>query len=803
VTTQKLALWALLAWFATGCDEGGSEQTAPLGGSGPTTVGGTGPTAPAGGNPATTAGAGGIGATLTCTLAQSCEPGGSDDPGTPVTTTLSSTDQQEAATLAQQLSGVSSITAQQFATRYATSLGTASPGYDAASVVGMAALQASTLALNEAELGELKARGFTISERLKFPSYVYGLETFYALDLPLFVSADSILYAIHQSYDSLLRDLELTALFPTLKRMLGSMRAGFERARGAGIPEQALVDADLYLTVAASLLAGTQQPTVAGASAEEVACMLRGIQGLQGCVQHKVFGVSRVFDFSQFTLRGHYTQNVDLGRYFQTMMWLGRVDLRLIETQPDATQRFNRRQLEAALALRELFDASSRVDWTTIDRTVGAFVGEHDSMTPPQLDALLADLGVTSISQLATVPDQTIAQAIIGGRYGTQRISSHIMVNATQDPTVTLPLSSIFLIFGQRYVVDSHVFSNVVYDRVKPIDVPPRMLPDPLDAAFAAFGNDQAGQLLGPEVATYGYAPNLTRMRVLVDAHPEQYWDDNLYTHWVGALRSLSTAAEARDTASVGLPSVAGTEAWGRRLLNSQLASWSELRHDTLLYAKQSYTTGMTLCDYPDAYVEPYPAFWAKILAFAEHGKALVAELGLPTTGTLAAGGAGAYFDRLGKAATILKEMAERQRTGAPHDAAHIAFINQAVRTLRGGGCGGGADASDATGWYADLFYDIADKVAYDPNIADVHTQPTDEQGSPVGHVLHVGTGMPRLMVVTAENCSGPRAYVGLVSAYFERVTDDFKRLTDEEWSTELLGQTPADVPWMSDLVVR
>jgi hypothetical protein len=34
-----------------------------------------------------------------------------------------------------------------------------------------------------------------------------------------------------------------------------------------------------------------------------------------------------------------------------------------------------------------------------------------------------------------------------------------------------------------------------------------------------------------------------------------------------------------------------------------------------------------------------------------------------------------------------------------------------------------------------------------------------------VGRVLHVGTGEPRVMVATVDTCSGPRAYVGVVSA--------------------------------------
>jgi hypothetical protein len=92
------------------------------------------------------------------------------------------------------------------------------------------------------------------------------------------------------------------------------------------------------------------------------------------------------------------------------------------------------------------------------------------------------------------------------------------------------------------------------------------------------------------------------------------------------------------------------------------------------------------------------------------------------------------------------------------------------------------------------------------PTIADVHTQPTDEGGAPVGKVLHVGTGYARLMVLTANTCTGPRVYVGPVSSYHEEITQNFQRLDDPTWEQRLLGATaqqPADVPWMSSLIAR
>ena len=142
-------------------------------------------------------------------------------------------------------------------------------------------------------------------------------------------------------------------------------------------------------------------------------------------------------------------------------------------------------------------------------------------------------------------------------------------------------------------------------------------MPNPLDVAYAALGNDQAASLLEPELRKYPYAPALESMRRLADEHGDAFWGANLYNLWLGALRALSPTADIAQGG--GLPAVARTEAWGRRMLNTQLASWAELRHDTILYVKQSYTSGAA-CEFPDAYVDPYPAFYARLQAFAAGG---------------------------------------------------------------------------------------------------------------------------------------------------------------------------------------
>jgi len=224
-------------------------------------------------------------------------------------------------------------------------------------------------------------------------------------------------------------------------------------------------------------------------------------------------------------------------------------------------------------------------------------------------------------------------------------------------------------------------------------------------------------------------------------------------------------------------------------MLNAQLASWAELRHDTLLYAKQSYTVGLT-CEYPDGYVDPYPEAFQAIAAFAEQGKGVVEQVEAAAPPPAYLDGASSYFERLHSAASLLAEMAEHQRTGTPHTAEHLAFINQTVSVEEG--CGD----PYAVGWYPGLFYGAADPLEEDPTIADVHTAPGD--GGSLS-ILHVGTGFAQLMVVTVDTCSGPRLYAGPVSSFHEVV--DESRLNDEEWSAMLSSESPREVPWMSSIM--
>jgi hypothetical protein len=121
-------------------------------------------------------------------------------------------------------------------------------------------------------------------------------------------------------------------------------------------------------------------------------------------------------------------------------------------------------------------------------------------------------------------------------------------------------------------------------------------------------------------------------------------------------------------------------------------------------------------------------------------------------------------------------------------------------RTITGP-CSSGEEIPD--GWYADLYFGWLTSRKPAPTgrsdivVADVHTSPTDEGGDMVGWVLHAGTGpLNMAFVVTTVPEVGDVAFVGPVSSYYEYVTSDFKRLTDEEWKAEYAGLIASRPSW-------
>src|SRR5262249_55793960 len=153
----------------------------------------------------------------------------------------------------------------------------------------------------------------------------------------------------------------------------------------------------------------------------------------------------------------------------------------------------------------------------------------------------------------------------------------------------------------QKFALDSWALSHLVYDDVLwDGEKVQRRVPSGLDVAFAVLGNDQVVPELTDRMERHdgrpfrdglNYQHNLTAVRRVIDSQTEPAWHENVYQSWLACLRELSRA-----TTEAKYPEAMRGRAWALKTVNTQLASWAQLRHDTVLYVKQSYT-GIPLCE--------------------------------------------------------------------------------------------------------------------------------------------------------------------------------------------------------------
>jgi hypothetical protein len=132
-----------------------------------------------------------------------------------------------------------------------------------------------------------------------------------------------------------------------------------------------------------------------------------------------------------------------------------------------------------------------------------------------------------------------------------------------------------------------------------------------------------------------------------------------------------------------------------------------------------------------------------------------------------------------------LRTVAEKELAGTAASAEERAFLRAAVEVKSSKSCGG--PRYFLSGWYPKLFPNPKASMEWDPSVADIHTQPTDEGGHPVGKVLHVGVGNVNLAAFVVPGHDGKtRACLGPVFSYYELIEGNFNRLTDEKWKERI-----------------
>jgi len=642
------------------------------------------------------------------------------------------------------------------------------------------------LKLTDYEKSLLNKNGFFVTERISSPDIIPMFQSIYNADLPIFITTDAILKAFHESYDQILKGVEISFLIPKLEEMLTAMQNNFSildtRYSSDTTFTKMLKDVDLYLSVAHKLL-NFNAHTFYSDNTAELINKLSEIDALT-IVNEPIFSTTpRKLDYSQFKPRGHYTDSnyPQLASYFKAMIWLGRIEIYLIKPSEGdflPTDHDIQRQISDSYLISELINTSlSKTNYDQFEKVISSFVGDQDNVTLDQLNSVFISADIKSINDLKSTDNIKRFQDTLSTKpFAGQKILSQLLMDNPLNTDKIEPASS-FLLFGQRFVVDSYITSNVVYDRINA----KRMLPSSLDILFA-LGNSASAQLLKNELDTFQYSSNLAGLRYLIDSYGSDFWDKSVYNLWLNSIRSLNPP-----TVRSGLPAFMQTGAWWQQKINTQLASWAELRHDNILYAKQSYSA-MTTCSYPYGYVEPIPAFYNALKEMANQSIEKFSNLPVNLNNEKV------YLTGFALTMDTLQTIASKELNNISLDEKESNFIKSILYTVTSnGGCGG--PVVTINGWYNKrLIYNNPQLGTYlipDNVVADFHTAPTDATGGLVGWVKHAGTGSVNLCVVVANLPGvGNVAFAGPVSSYYEYTTTNFLRLTDDDWQKTYLSQS-------------
>ncbi len=635
--------------------------------------------------------------------------------------------------------------------------------------------------LTEGQRAMLLSEGFVISPSA---SDVLFHEYYSALGdrgMPAFVTTDAMLHTFHILYDYSLRELETNVFYDDIlglsEVMLAASIEQYNAAPG-GLRDAATINVSFFAVGLSLLDPGNALLDGVPSTVHDELALIDSADGIH---VSPVFGYRE--DYSQYVPRGHYTRSDLLGRYFKAMMWYGRLTFLLKE--PVQTQA----AILSCLSLSDTMvgDRSSFEVWESIYATTAFYVGDADDLTILNYAGVIADVYGETVTY-DEILDAHLFSAFMEKAWALPdpRINSSVISDkdTLEDDTKG------YRFMGQRFILDSYIFSELVYGNVlgyygdgEPFTLvysdagPIRGFPRGLDV-FSVLEFELASDILEAEGDTdyVGYDDQVAKLRGEVGAYTISDWTKNLYTSWLYTLSAFSHDSDE------GMPSFMQSGAWDYKRLNTALGSWAELRHDTILYAKQSYTFEATCMpgepSYP-AYVEPEPEVYGRLLALTR-----MTRDGLDARGLLR--------DEIGEKLSLLDELLATLVNVSVKELEGTELSSEEVASL------GAFDSTiEALCTFSEDFASMESEADSSVAIvADVHTDVNSQQ------VLEEGVGYPLPIYVVVNE--GGVSYVaqGAVFSYYEFKHPLSDRLTDEAWQ-ELLddGTQPALPSWIGRII--
>ena len=434
-----------------------------------------------------------------------------------------------------------------------------------------------------------------------------------------FVTTDSMMHTYHLYFAMLQENTERNYLYGNIerlsKRMYDNSLAQYEELKGSEWEEASRLNT-AYFAIACTLL--ETDIDIPEEVKETVDEEIKKINASDTVAVSEITGAME--DYSQYKPRGYYDGDELLERYFKAMMLFGHLNF----AQKDETN--NRCALLMTLAM----DEEAYKEWDAVYEVTSFFVGASDDNGYYEYLPLIDEAYGQGIS----------ASDLIGDKKGWDRFDE--LTASLEAPAINSEIfaddegktdkneeSKGYRFMGQRFTLDAAILDKLIYGNVKQADDgSKRMLPDALDVP-AAMGSDMALSVIADEgLDRYpNYYDQMDKAKAVVKkADEDGYRSKSLYGGWLYTLNPILIKK------GEGYPSFMTNDEWQKKSLESYLGSYTELKHDTVLYAKQVMAEmgGGDDTVYDDrGYVEPEPELYDRLYTLTKNTSDGLDKLGV------------------------------------------------------------------------------------------------------------------------------------------------------------------------------
>ena len=594
-------------------------------------------------------------------------------------------------------------------------------------------------------------------------------------DLPSFITTDSVLQVYHIFYDYYLRTLESEKLLPLAEELNDHMLASSVDLYNSIDNEEikAIQLKNIAFLAVAQLALEREIPGDLPQEAKELARQeFKLIEEAEGFSKSPLLGFD--LDYSQYLPRGHYTRSEDFERYFKALMWYGQVPFPLYNKNGDR----NIEQTSQALLLsysvykdKVIYD-----NWENIYEPTNFFVGSSDDLGIYEYGKLLFKVYGEN-PDLNTLNDSEKLDEL----YKEVEKLPEPRIQAKLESGTT-PVGKQFRFMGQRYVLDADIIQQLVESNTRP-------LPSGLDV-MGVLGSERAEEIqMEKEKAQKEsgfeiwdkYPEKFAEKKEEFSKLSQEEWKSNMYQGWIWTLHGFLKPFED------GYPSFMTNNAWIDKDLNTALASWSELKHDTILYGKQSSVEmGAGEEVIVKGYVEPNIEVYEKLMWLTKFSRENMKVRDLSVE---------SIDEKMEKFEDLLeflincsvKQLNNEELTEDEYY--RLSYYGGTLEDLTSSFAGDGVD------WYS-ITSDTDKNMAV---IADFHNIGPNAI-SPPGY-LEAGVGNAYEIYVVVP--IGDELYLtrGSVFSYHEFVSDE--RLTDEKWQQMLKEDSNPPMPEWTHSFIR